>query len=63
MKSIKAGPTNWVETLPLLLVVLKHGDPAGKSYARKELHRMAQVADEYLKEHPTKKTIKPSKRG
>lgn len=35
----------WVSTLPMLLVLLENGDTKGREYARKELLRMAQVAD------------------
>lgn len=45
IKTIQAGPKNWQETSPLLLMVLEAGDAKGKRMAKAELQRMAKVAD------------------
>lgn len=45
IKTVQVGPRNWQETLPLLLVILENGDAKGQAYARKELRRMAAIAD------------------
>lgn len=45
MKSVRCGPENWVQTLPLLAAVLESGTAEGKRMARAELTRMAKVAD------------------
>lgn len=47
-KTIKVGPSSWSEALPLLLVVIRDGNPTGQAEARKELERMAELADRYV---------------
>jgi hypothetical protein len=45
IKSVRAGPKNWKETVPLLLALIECGDSKGKNFARQEIARMAMVAD------------------
>lgn len=42
----------WAGGLKYLLALLQDGNAEGKAYARKELARMAEIADMYVAEHP-----------
>lgn len=48
--TIDLTPT-WSAILPVLLAVLEDGNEAGKTTARLELTRMAEIADRYVLEH------------
>lgn len=48
MKTIDVTPS-WSEILPVLLVLLESGPFESKAFARKELKRMAALADSYVK--------------
>lgn len=47
MKTIDVTPS-WSEILPALLVLLESGTPESKAFAKKELKRMAALADSYV---------------
>lgn len=44
---IDATP-KWSQVLPLLIMGLEHGSEEGKRVARKELERMARLADAFV---------------
>lgn len=48
MKTIDVTPS-WESILPTLLVLLKDGNAEGQAAAERELKRMAQLADSYVK--------------
>jgi hypothetical protein len=45
VETVQAGPSNWQETLPILLVLLEASTPQARKTAREELRRMAIAAD------------------
>lgn len=45
METVKIGPENWVESLPMLLIGYCDGTAQGKKLANQELKNMARIAD------------------
>lgn len=44
-QTIKVGPDNWTEAVPLLLIAYRDATPQGKKQAEQEIKNMAKVAD------------------